>query len=379
MTEENQLQPENAWTELEAVIKAIADRFQIGRLQTVAVLSALEAEEALSPDVFVLTSLFKGAQADWVLKRHRSGKSWERLAVEQELAFGLAQVGYDLIPQAVPTRGGKTYVEEAGQLWSVYPRLLGVPLPMFGRQYWNEARASDLGCQLARLHIAGFGVTEHIAHWRQLPDLSVKLSAAKVLTWFDRLCGSARDARLDNPDDQVLSFFAFASERPDRRLEEALVKVDRWQAEAPAVLVHGDLHPANLLFQDDRLTGILDLEFARLDSPLFDLGYLNFFLQGERNDALEPRTEGETTDSDRDSGKEALMARLVASYLGQWPDNRVMASLGRAQIEERLPAYTLLAGLLSTCWFLERYLSARMYPTRLRSSAAFLKYLFHCG
>jgi aminoglycoside phosphotransferase (APT) family kinase protein len=43
---------------------------------------------------------------------------------------------------------------------------------------------------------------------------------------------------------------------------------------AETCLVHGDYRPGNLLFEADRISGVLDWEFAHLGSPLRDLAWL---------------------------------------------------------------------------------------------------------
>jgi aminoglycoside phosphotransferase (APT) family kinase protein len=42
---------------------------------------------------------------------------------------------------------------------------------------------------------------------------------------------------------------------------------------APRALVHGDVHLANMLVADDRISTILDWEFAHIGNPAYDLGY----------------------------------------------------------------------------------------------------------
>ncbi|WP_245800686.1 phosphotransferase [Natrinema saccharevitans] len=60
--------------------------------------------------------------------------------------------------------------------------------------------------------------------------------------------------------------------------EPAVEEAIRWfRANAPTVpettLVHGDFRIGNALIDGDRITGLLDWEFARVGDPLFDLGY----------------------------------------------------------------------------------------------------------
>lgn len=48
----------------------------------------------------------------------------------------------------------------------------------------------------------------------------------------------------------------------------------------PAVLIHGDFHPGNFRLTEQGAAGIIDWDFSRFDSPLFDLLYALFMFAG---------------------------------------------------------------------------------------------------
>lgn len=55
----------------------------------------------------------------------------------------------------------------------------------------------------------------------------------------------------------------------------ALHWLERHQPETGSLtLVHGDFHMRNLLIDDERVSGIVDWEVARLSNPVFDLAYM---------------------------------------------------------------------------------------------------------
>jgi homoserine kinase type II len=102
---------------------------------------------------------------------------------------------------------------------------------------------AELGNALARLHMAGqsFAMTRPNdmgpASWRQLFNQCV-----------DR-------------DDAVTS-----------RITDALETIERqWPKDLPSGVIHADLFPDNVFFQDDKLTGVLDFYFACNDFLAFDL------------------------------------------------------------------------------------------------------------
>jgi len=50
-------------------------------------------------------------------------------------------------------------------------------------------------------------------------------------------------------------------------------------ADRPPVLAHGDFGPANVLVDDEQITGLLDLEFAQLADPLFDIAWWRWLVR----------------------------------------------------------------------------------------------------
>ncbi|WP_380873966.1 hypothetical protein ACFB49_44910 [Sphingomonas sp. DBB INV C78] len=85
--------------------------------------------------------------------------------------------------------------------------------------------------------------------------LSIRQAIEQELAMWEALL----DERVADPD--PLTLFAF------RWLHHRLPADDR-----PAVLVQGDAGPGNFLFDDERVTGLVDWEMTHLGHPLEDLG-----------------------------------------------------------------------------------------------------------
>lgn len=78
------------------------------------------------------------------------------------------------------------------------------------------------------------------------------------------------------PEDRKMS--------PDeRRVREAMVRA--WPAipERPAVLLHGDFWPGNLLWSDGKMIGVIDWEDAATGDPMFDLAAARLELHWARD------------------------------------------------------------------------------------------------
>ena len=53
------------------------------------------------------------------------------------------------------------------------------------------------------------------------------------------------------------------------------------------VLVHGDFGPQNVLIQDDRITALLDWEFAHIGQPVEDLAWTEWIIRTHHPGAVD--------------------------------------------------------------------------------------------
>jgi aminoglycoside phosphotransferase (APT) family kinase protein len=84
---------------------------------------------------------------------------------------------------------------------------------------------------------------------------------------IDRCRMLAREARVEDVPVVALAFHWLERHRP---------------RPGPLALVHGDYHMRNLLIDDERVSGIVDWEVARLSDPVFDLAYMSIpYLSGK--------------------------------------------------------------------------------------------------
>jgi aminoglycoside phosphotransferase (APT) family kinase protein len=77
----------------------------------------------------------------------------------------------------------------------------------------------------------------------------------------------------------------------ERRVREAMIRAWPEIPERPAVLLHGDFWPGNLLWRGGRLVGVIDWEDAATGDPLFDLAAARLELHWARgSDAVDALT-----------------------------------------------------------------------------------------
>lgn len=111
-------------------------------------------------------------------------------------------------------------------------------------QHISVAHCSEIGHWLARLHVAG-------------QDFALARATPRDLNWAETTLAELQ-ARLPGGQYALLSTeLAFQKTVPRQQL--------------PQGIIHSDLFSDNVLFTDDRLTGLLDLYDASVDAWLYDI------------------------------------------------------------------------------------------------------------
>jgi aminoglycoside phosphotransferase (APT) family kinase protein len=174
-------------------------------------------------------------------------------------SFAHERAVLDLLPPEVPHARIHGYGRAGRREWLVLDRMPGRPL----MRVWSSMSESQRRTTTGQL-----GNILHALHAIRIPEEFSN-------PWLDDALapgGSTRDA-YHAPPDQFRRLLVAAYETPgvDRSL---LDEVDAFVAErSPAfsgdrlALVHGDVHFDNLLWEDGRLTALLDFEGARPAAP----------------------------------------------------------------------------------------------------------------
>jgi Ser/Thr protein kinase RdoA (MazF antagonist) len=182
----------------------------------------------------------------YILKRYHPWLSRDAVTYEHSVLRELADHG---LPVAVPltAEGGDTSVRSGEALWGLYPFLPGRPAA--ARDWmWHAPKAAEC---LALLHNA---LAQCAPAGRAHPDweawTSTRLDALiggwpYVAEVGGGLVGAVRDHLAHR-------YFGAGS------------------AQLPAIIVHGEYTPMNVLWNGQQLVGIVDFEKAHADSALFD-------------------------------------------------------------------------------------------------------------
>jgi len=112
----------------------------------------------------------------------------------------------------------------------------------------------------------------HLATWHRIGAEALDLpSFGPVRSW--------REHQLDQlAKAEALMAAAVGDGRADPLVEQAMawLRANVPDAEGPVVLVQGDTGPGNFLYEDGRVTGIIDWELAHLGDPMDDIAWLSW-------------------------------------------------------------------------------------------------------
>jgi len=182
---------------------------------------------------------------------------------DHALRSHLADRGFPA-PRPVPTRTGDTWVVVEGETYELAPLLPGTMVPV--------------------------------------PDIDMLLNVGKRLAVFHRLAGAFhhpgkdRFVREDHPSILIplVEELAGTTKSPRERDEFTRIggEIDAlaglWTARPITTILHGDFHPGNVLFDANRVSALLDYDYAAPGPTTRDLGDALVFFAARRNSPFDP-------------------------------------------------------------------------------------------
>lgn len=200
------------------------------------------------PSYWGKTSLIKTSDGtDYIIKEK---SNFQKAVREYHLLADLSQMG---APVAVPilTRDSTWFSRQGDRIFCLYPKLPGEVI--IDHYHGNAlARAMGFGTALADLH-AYLRKHDRLDQFPQLPLIEkIQYDAIPcILAGIDPAAESIIESTWHAIKDEIGSSY-------DRLTKH---------------LIHRDPNPANFLFQDGQLTGILDFEMVVRGPRIFDLCY----------------------------------------------------------------------------------------------------------
>jgi homoserine kinase type II len=201
-------------------------------------------------------------------------ETWPRLLFRHRLMTMARQHGLPFVPAIFNTLDGTTGVENAGRLWELTEWLPGCA------DYHEHP-------SLARLEVACMALAHLHTVWRSIPgETAICPAVRRRLDFLDewhRLLGSGwRPLDVAGRADPLVPLVERAWRRLPDALEAVPRRLQRWvttsRRSQPCLC---DLWHDHLLFEGDRLTGIIDYGAAKLDHVTADLARLLGSLVGD--------------------------------------------------------------------------------------------------
>lgn len=208
--------------------------------------------------------------------------------IEQEFfaVDTLLERGYELAGPLLTTDDGKPCHFIDGRYYTLRPYIEGDKPFTWRRIDWNEKHCGEAGRALAMLHCAGDG-----ANLGQLTVKRLKPTIEWEKACLDRIryvFARASEFGVMPGYNLTVAFAEAIVGRLQGRLEqvaEVQNMIEEWlrahgSKYAWRALLHGDFHPGNLIFENDKIKGVIDWDYARIDDPLFDLAYARLMFCG---------------------------------------------------------------------------------------------------
>ncbi|MEW6357562.1 MAG: phosphotransferase [Planctomycetota bacterium] len=184
----------------------------------------------------------------------------DQLVFDHDLMRHLASKGIPG-PLPMPTKKGRTWVQTDGGTFELHRFIDG-----HRHDRGNREQIKSAARELALFHLAG---------------MNFRCLASKAWPRYDspfliRAAVASIDGRLSPDRHEDMEFVRrqvgkLAKDLPDERY-----------AALPRYVIHGDYHPANMLFRDDAVAGIFDLDWASRQPRVRDLADGVLFYAAER-------------------------------------------------------------------------------------------------
>ena len=301
-----------------------------------------------------------GQSQRYILRRYWKGKELTQIKFEHALLLELQVREFDFTPVIIATRTGRTYVEikDLQNCKKSNPIYLAVFSFLEGEENyrWDCPECTELELADAARVLAEYHSTIHgwipPAEWRK-PKLVHFLSG--VLTEWSRL------ERVFSPT--VFEDYLFNNKTSLLDISERLKKAlpQKSYDTLPHLTIHGDYHPGNLKFREERVVGQFDFDWANFDARCFDVALaLSYFCS-----IWDGFEDGKLTLS--------KVAVFLESYQGAafWKHDPNLPGPLTEQELDWLPDMIQASALFVLSWTIGHYFATQPNPE------AYLRYLRH--
>ena len=244
-----------------AELRAVLAAYDLGELQA----SARDLRGTVNTSFFIDT-LKDGRHSRYFLRRYKPTILRDEIRFEHALIRHLTDRGQCPVARVHPTREGSTVVERGSGFYALFDYLPGEDRYTWIRPRCPAAELRAAGRLLAQFHsdVATFRPPGH----REEPRI-LRLLTVITREW-------AR-ASLRPASDAYLRYVHMHADDVRRRLAVVMSALRRSAGGLPKVINHSDYHPGNLKFEGERISGLVDFDWAKVDLRAFDVALATWY------------------------------------------------------------------------------------------------------
>jgi homoserine kinase type II len=283
------------------------------------------------------------------------GSDENKIRFEHALLRELHERGFTLTPVLIGTKQGNTYIEvdhlaegSQGTYVAIFSYVKGEDRYTWDNPICAREELEGAAEVLALYHRSIFG-WEGIDEWEGVRIID------RVPLMVNKWKGHAADATDSSFDRYLLkNIFHLAGILSD----SGYIPVRRVYDGLPHLAIHGDYHPGNLRFSNNRISGLFDFDWSEMDSRCFDVGLALYYF----------------CTSWEDSSNGTLLLDRVETFLRSYQEGGgAMGPLGPLSSAElqHLPRMILAANGYILDWTLDAYYEFRPDPDE------YLRYFRH--
>ncbi len=190
----------------------------------------------------------------------KTGKKVEELHKNLLLINALSEQNVP-VATVVKTVDGLDYIVEDEAYYFVSKRIDGEHITdIYNGEYFKTAHL--IGQVIGELHIAFKACQEKISCYNN--------------NFYEEITGWVSKVFYDKKVTLI----------PENILEQCVAQLKYIYPKLPRQLIHRDIHPGNMLFQNNTLTGYIDFDLSQIDVRVFDLCYmaLSFLIDNTDNE-----------------------------------------------------------------------------------------------
>ncbi|UCD31986.1 MAG: phosphotransferase [Desulfobacterales bacterium] len=312
-------------------------------------------------ETFKLNLLKNNKKDHYVLRRYRTGTPKKRIAFEHALMLELIKQGFNISPLIIPTKDHATFVKIPSKMENrIEDRYISIftMLPGKDKYSWNNPLCTDAELRDAAKVLASYHGA--IYEWKGIDAWTDQRNIDRIVLMSKRWQYYAQHAGESSFDQYFLEQFEYLC------LELNKIQFKKIYNEMPHLAIHGDYHPGNLKFENEKVIGVFDFDWSKIDIRCFDVALALLYFCSSWDGIDEGHILLDRTES------------FLEAYQKVAGEIDTIGPLDTMELEH-LPEMIHLSNLFLIDWILEAcYSSGRdyqEYKTYLRHSVQMMRWM----